>query len=181
MQFRFNLLKKTIAELKEKEEKKDNSFLISSAILFSFVVFALSLFYIETYVVDRQLLEKESMLTKYRNDINQRNGIVDLKHKLYLKMLALDPIIDFDINLSNLISKANALINQYNNEIKISLYSRESDGSLGLIFSTGALDITRIVNILENNVDVSQVVIRNISYEAIESTYIVNLRIYLKQ
>ncbi len=177
--FHFNLLHKTFIDQERVKNVKFFSLLQGILLLLIFAVIAVILTYLEIFVLNSRLDIVKNEIKNLKNEINSQKDMIILKKNLKTKMDVLNPFVDFDINLTKLIKKANRLVDNYVGDIQISSYSRESDGSLGVIMFVNNIDINQIKKILLSDKDVKDVFVRNVTFNDKENKYSIVLRIFL--
>jgi len=163
--FSFNLIPpKTKEELVVLEER-DNSILYSFLLVFfsMFIYFVLNM--IQTFVVGQRIEETNTKIFQQESSFTAYDEIKRIKGELITKGQLLEPVLERDIKLTQLLDLGKQ-ITQDNPTVSIITYSRESTGEFVLTFDLPDIPTASdLVNYLNEQEGLSGVFARNIIYK----------------
>lgn len=172
--FKFNLIPpKTKEEIKELEER-DNTVLYSFLLIFfgAFVFFALN--FLDIILVQPSLQASKNSIATLNTQISSYDDIKKTNGELYTKSRALDPLLEKDIKLSDLVAIADNINNTFVNSANVVSYKRESSGQFSLTLDISNFSkVSEIVSLLSKTDNVKNIFIRSVGKESIESSIMV--------
>ncbi|MEO6728539.1 MAG: hypothetical protein ABIM99_01320 [Candidatus Dojkabacteria bacterium] len=169
--FKFNLIPpKTKEEIAQLEER-DNTVLYSFLLIFfgAFVFFALSL--LEIILVQPSLQTSKTNIATLNSQISSYDEIKAQNGELFVKSKALDPLLEKDIKLTDLIAIAENIDSTFGSDVNVVSYKREITGEFFLNLNINDFTkVSAIVDLLKATDNVENIFIRRVGLENVNST-----------
>lgn len=168
--FKFNLIPpKSKEEIKELVER-DNTVLYSFLLIFfaAFVFFVLNL--LDIILVQPSLQTTKTNIAGLNNQISSYSAIKATNGELFIKSQALDPLLEKDIKLTDLIAIADNIDSTFAGSVNVVNYKREVNGEFFLTLNISDFTkVAEIFNLLSNTQNVKGIFIRRVGVDAADS------------
>ena len=167
--FKFNLVPPKSKEEVQVLEDRDNSILYSSILIFAamFIFFVLTM--VQTVLVDPRLAASQLAITNKDKEITAYDTIKKVNGELFIKSKSLEPILEKDIKITQLLDisqqiKANVVSSE------IISYSREPSGQFVITFSVGSMDqASLLIKNAKSITSLKDVFLRNVAKDSVNA------------
>ncbi len=169
--FKFNLIPPKSKEEIEQLEERDNTVLYSFLLIFfgAFVFFVLNL--LNIVLVQPSLQTTKNNIANINAQISSYNTVKTKNGELYIKSKALDPLLEKDIKLTDLIAIADNIDTTFGENVNVVSYKREITGEFFLTLNIADFTkVSEVVSLLSSTDNVEHIFVRRVGLESINSS-----------
>jgi hypothetical protein len=166
--FKFNLIPPKTKEEIVVLQERDNSTLYSFVLVFAgmFIYFVLTL--IQVLLITPKVNSTELTIKNRDLEIQGYNTVRKMKGELFVKSQSLEPILDKDIKISNVLDVGQSVIDKVP-QLAILSYSREINGDFVIEFTLSKIeDASLLISTLKDQNKIRNVFLRTISVDEIK-------------